>query len=160
MANSKKTRQADISALIACAIIGAVCFIADLIICAVFPDTATIVIGAIFLTVFIATSILISAFAYRNARNRAETESLISSEEDAFRDLVAQVDTAVYLTDGNGTLIWFNSTAAKLFRFSKKSIGADIYSVCSIREETLVEETKSGGISFQFKGREYEVTCF
>ena len=160
MANSKKTRQADISALILCTIIGAVCFIADLIVCSVFPDAATIIIDMIFLSVFVATSIIIAAFAYRTARNRAEVEDLISSEQDAFRDLVAQVDTAVYLTDGNGTLIWFNRAASKLFRLSKKSVGADVYSVCSIREETLVEETKSGGISFQYKGREYEVTCF
>ena len=160
MANYKKSRQADLSALIWCAVIGVICFVADIIVCAVFPDAATLIIGMIFLAVFIATAALISIFSYRLSKSRAETEALISSKDNAFRDLVAQVETAVYLTDGNGKLIWFNGTAAELFDLNEKSIGSDMYKVCNVKEEILVEETKEEGISFQYKRKDYKLTCF
>lgn len=160
MANYKKNHQTDLSALIWCGVIGVIFFVADIIICAVFPDTATLLIGTIFLVAFAATALLISVFSYRISKSRAETEALISAKENAFRDLVDQVDTAVYVTDGNGKLIWFNDEAAGLFKFTEKSVGGDMYKICDINEETLVEETEHGGVSFKYKRREYRLTCF
>ena len=160
MANYKKIKQTDFSALIWCAVIGAVCFVADLIICAVFPETPGVVIGLIFFAVFAAAASMISVFSYRISKNRADTEALISAKDDAFRDLIAQVDTAMYLTDGSGKLIWFNYEAGDLFGLSEFSVGIDMYKICDTNEETLIEETRHGGILFQYKRREYKVTCF
>ena len=160
MANYKKIKQTDFAALIWCAAIGVVCFVADLIICALSPETSSVLIGLIFFAVFAAASAMILLFSYRISKNRADTEALISSSGHAFRDLVSQVGTAMYLTDGSGRLVWFNDTAANLFGFSDNSVGKDMYQICNIREEILVEETKKGGISFAYKRREYRLTCF
>ena len=160
MANSKKIRQADFAALIWCAVIGVVCFIANIVIGAIFPNTISIFIGIVLFAAYAIAIVTIAAFSYRTSKNRADTEALISSKEDSFRNLVAQVDTVMYLTDGNGRLIWFNNTAAKLFGFSDNSVGRDVYQICNIREEILVEETKKGGISFQYKRHDYRLTCF
>ena len=160
MANSKKIKQTDFAALIWCAVIGAVCFVADIILCAVFPGTANIIISLILFAVYAAASILIAVFSYRISKNRAETEALISSKNDALRDLVAQVETAMYLTDGSGRLVWFNNIAAELFGFSDNSVGYDMYQICKTTEENLVEETRTGGISFSYKNRGYKLTCF
>ena len=162
MANNKKIKQTDFSALIWCAVIGVVCFVADLIIRSLFPETSNLVIGLILFAVFAVSAVMISVFSYRISKNRAETEALISSNGNAFRDLVAQVDTAMYLTDGNGRLVWFNDAASELFGFSYKSVGYDVYQICKATEESLVEDTKNGGISFSYKpnGREYLLTCF
>ena len=160
MANYRKIKQTDFAALIWCVVAGVVCFIADLVICALVPETINSVIGIIFFTVYVAAAALISVFSYRISKSRAETEALISSKDDAFRDLVAQVGTAMYLTDGGGRLVWFNDTAAELFGFSDNSVGYDTYQICSTKEETLIEETKNGGVSLQYKRRDYRLTCF
>lgn len=160
MANYKKTRQTDISALIWCVVIGTLCLSAELILLLFVPLEITAWIGIIFLALFVVTAVLISVFSYRASKIRAESEKFISSKDNAFRDLFSQVGNAEYITDGNGKLVWFNNSASKLFGLSDISVGSSVYDICDIKEEFLVENTKKGGTSFQFKRRNYNLTCF
>ncbi len=140
--------------------IGVICFAAHIFICKG-TDFDPAVVGIILLGAYVAavTLISVSIFKYQKAKSAAEKQ--LSANGNALRDLLAQINTPVLLTDGAGKIIWHNGAFASTFSPERASVGTSMYGLCNLTEEKLVSNTaEKNGTSFNFDGRNYTVTAF
>lgn len=160
MQNKKNNRQIiDYTTLIWSIAIGIICFAAHIFICkSTNADPA--IIGLILLVVYLAavTVLAISIYRYQQTKNAAEAQ--ISSNSNTLRDLLAQINTALLLTDGNGKILWYNDIMSDAFALGQSAIGTSMYSFCNLTEEKMLTDTASGGTALQFGEKDYLITCF
>ena len=160
MQNKKNNRQIiDYTTLIWSIAIGIICFAAHIFICkSTNADPA--VIGLILLVFYLAavTVLAISIYRYQQAKTAAEAE--ISSNSNTLRDLLAQINTSLLLTDGNGRILWYNDLMADTFSLGQSAIGTSMYTFCNLTEEKLLTDTESGGTPMIFGDKNYLITCF
>ncbi len=158
--NKKNSRQTtDYTALIWSIVIGVLCFAAHIFICKgtnIDPAlSGLLLLAAYTITV---TCICVSIYHYQKAKAQAEEQ--ISANGNALRDLMAQINTSIVLTDGNGKIMWYNDRLADEFSLGKTAIGSSLYSFCEITEEKLLNDTAIGGTDISYGGKNYKVTSF
>jgi len=158
--NKKGNRQSnDYTALIWAITIGIICFAAHIFI-SKGSELDPAVTGLIFLAAYLVavSFISFSIYHYQKIKNAAEVR--ISSNSNALRDLMTQIDTSLLLTDGNGKIIWYNDRFAGEFDLGDSSIGTSMYSFCELTEEKLLSNSENGGTSFSYGEKNYNITCF
>lgn len=162
MQNKKTGRQSpDYTALIWCISIGLVCFAAHIFICKVLTADPAIT-GLVLLAVYIAVASFFLIKVIRFHINQNSADSMISANTNALRDLLAQIDTGLVLTDGNGRIIWYNDTLGEEFSLGTEGVGTSMYSFLDITEEKLLNDTvEKGGTVFKYdRKHHYNVTSF
>ena len=162
MQNKKTGRQSpDYTALIWCISIGLVCFAAHIFICKVL-DADPAITGLVLLAVYIAAASFFLIRVIRYHINQNSADSMISANTNALRDLLAQIDTGLVLTDGNGRIIWYNDALGEELSLGTEGVGTSMYSFLDITEEKLLNDTaEKGGTVFKYdRKHHYNVTSF
>ena len=156
---SNGTSHSHLNALLWSIAIGVICFAAHILICEG-SDARPALIGLILLAAYIASVTLISISLYRYQKAKSLADAQVSSNSNALRDLIAQINTAILLSDGNGKIIWCNAKLEEEFNFSSSLVGKSMYSFCDLTEEKLIEGNKNGGTDLFIGGKHYKASCF
>ena len=156
---TNNSNHSHLSALLWSIAIGVICFAAHILICEG-SDASPALIGLILLGAYIAAVAVISISLYRYQRAKELADAHISSNSNALRDLIAQINTAILLSDGNGKIIWCNNKLESEFNFSNSLIGTSMYSFCELTEEKLIAGNENGGTELFIGGKHYLVSCF
>ena len=165
MSNNTSNRKSprnnlEYTSLIWSITIGVICFAAHIFICKG-TDFDPAVVGIILLGAYIAAVTLISVYIFKYQKAKLAAEKQISANGNALRDLLAQINTPVILTDGSGKIIWHNDSFASTFSPDRASVGTSMYGFLNLTEEKLVSNTvEKNGTEFNFDGRDYNVTAF
>ncbi len=158
--NKKSTPQfTDYTTLVWAIAFGVICFATHIFICN-FTEADPSLTGLILLAVYVAAVSILSVSVYRYHKMRDGAEKSLSTNTNAIRDLVAQVGTPMLLSDGNGKLVWYNSSAAETFSLGDSAIGTSMYGICDTTEEKLLTATAEGGTVNVIGDRSYLITCF
>jgi len=158
--NKKSNRQSnDYTALIWAITIGIICFAAHIFI-SKGADIDSAVTGLIFLAVYLVAVAFISFSIYHHQKVKSTAEAHISSNGNALRDLISQINTPLLLTDGKGKIIWYNDRLAEDFSLGDSAIGTSMYGFCNLTEEKLLSNSENGGTIFQYGEKSYNISCF
>lgn len=162
MQNKKNTRQlSDYTSLVWAIAIGVVCFAAHIFICKSIESVDPATTGLILLALYLVAATIISVSVYRYQVIKANAEEQLSENANALRDLMAQIDTPIILTGGNGKMVWYNSSAADVFRLGNEAIGTSMYSFCELTEDKLLAGSASdGGTDMVLYDNNYKVNCY
>ncbi len=159
--NKKINRQTnnDYTTLIWSIVFGVICFAAHIFICkGMGLDPA--VTGLILLGAYIAAVSFLSFSVYHTQKAKNLAEAQISANGNTLRDLMAQIDTSLLLTDGKGKIIWYNDRLAEEFGLGSSAIGTSMYGFCEITEEKLLTSSADGGTDFKYGDKDFNITCF
>jgi len=156
--NKKNGNQSnDYTALIWSIAIGVICFATHIFICKS-TGISPALSGLILLAAYLAAVIFISVSIYHYQKIKTGAEEKISSNSNALRDLLAQIKTALVLTDGKGKILWHNDRLGEEFGIVP-TIGSSMYDFCNLKEEKLLEESANGGTEFVYSDKHFNITC-
>lgn len=162
MQNKKSSNRqvSDYTPFIWAVVIGFVCFAAHIFICKSVEGADPAWVGLALLVIYIISVTVLAVSVFRYQKNKYSAEEKLSENGNAIRDLLAQVNTPLMLTDGNGKLLWYNGSAANVFGLGDVSVGKSMYGICEYTEEKLLSGTQSGGVPIIYSSEEYNVNCY